>query len=1120
MNRKKTIILILFLIITPFINAAIKVGILINGQVATQEQTALKKLISTFDNVSCKLISINNLTNLSEYDIIWYQQTDSASISSKEIKAGKALKKYVSQGGKLCLSMDAVRLLNTWKIEKTQIQDTIINAVDEGFGRKFGFHAFRVHPLFNKLYGGAYTWHGKEDNKCRVYGFLSGKYPSALNSKVIAILWEYIYYHPDDKIVWETSFGKGKILAIGGFLYYNQPNFQNKILLQFTHNCIDYLENPSGEMNFWNRPQTNIVEDKGMFNSEKISFTSPQVWNNLREDNNVLSWRPGNSYVDLPNHRGFVFSKEKYGIDEIWTHPFMSLRDYRIWLDIAGQDTLISLADFNVSIEQHPNAIIRTYKRDDLQLREIITSDIDRPITIVHYEWKGEGLRRIITDFKSNLRLMWPYDDNVLGPLYYSWSKELNAFIVRDAHKEFYSLVGADIIGLPLLAGQFDNFLYKNNKDLPKGKVTTNLQVGSSIAYNVCNNNALNIYMVAGNQGPKQVIFDYTAALQSPENIYNASADYYKNYLLHHLNIVSPDTLFNEGFRWSTISSSQFIGNTPSIGTSLLAGYSSSRRGWGGGQKVSGRPGYAWYFGRDAVWSSLAFLDIGDFQTTRLVLETLMRFQRIDGKIYHELTTSGSVHFDASDATPLFVILMARYLRASGDIDFIKSHKESVYKAMEFCSSTDTNGDHLIEITNVGHGWLEGGDLYGSDTEFYLIGLWNTALDDASYIAHQMGDVDLENSYLEEAKVVNLILNKDFWNSKGYYNYGKKKDGTFTDECIVLSSVPVYLGVTEEERSLKMMKLFSSGKYSADWGVRMIDDTHSVYNPSAYHFGSVWPLFTGWVALGDYQVERYNQGFSHMMSNLLNYRNFAGRVPEVINGLIYKSSGITLHQCWSETMVLQPIIEGMLGFSANALNHSAIIAPRIPPDWNTLQVKNLRVGDNLLDLNMKKDAEKVTYILSGNGKIDVSFRPSFTAGTKIKDVFVNGILCPYKLSESKEYVTISMSLDSGRNYRIEISIIEGNSALPAFAVPQIGEESKNIHVLDQRRNPDNTLEIDIEGHPGKQSNLDLYLPQGYKLIEGANLIKSKGNHVYEVMVNFPKSSDKYVKTILKVHPLK
>jgi hypothetical protein len=61
MNRKKTIILILFLIITPFINAAIKVGILINGQVATQEQTALKKLISTFDNVSCKLISINNL---------------------------------------------------------------------------------------------------------------------------------------------------------------------------------------------------------------------------------------------------------------------------------------------------------------------------------------------------------------------------------------------------------------------------------------------------------------------------------------------------------------------------------------------------------------------------------------------------------------------------------------------------------------------------------------------------------------------------------------------------------------------------------------------------------------------------------------------------------------------------------------------------------------------------------------------------------------------------------------------------------------------------------------------------------------------------------------------------
>jgi glycogen debranching enzyme len=798
----------------------------------------------------------------------------------------------------------------------------------------------------------------------------------------------------------------------------------------------------------------------------------------------------------------------------------MSLRDYRVWLDIAGQDTLIPLANLDVSIEQYPNAIVRTYKRENFQLKEIITADIYKPVNVVHYEWNGEGLRRIVTDFKSNLRLMWPYDENVLGPLYYRWSNELNAFIVRDAHKEFYSLIGADVIGSPLLAGQFDNFTYKDNKDAPTGKPTTNLQVGSSIAYDVSDNKALNIYMVAGDQGAQQVISDYTTALQSSESIYNASTDYYKNYLDHHLNITSPDSSFNEGFRWSTLSSAQFIANTPNIGTSLLAGYSSSRRGWGGGQKISGRPGYAWYFGRDAVWSGLAFLDIGDYKTVRDVLETLIKFQRIDGKIYHELTTSGSVHFDASDATPLFVILMARYLRASGDLEFIKNNKEAVYKAMKFCSSTDTNGDHLIEITNVGHGWLEGGDLYGSDTEFYLTGLWNSALNEAAYIAHQVGNIRFEEFYLAEAKVVNNILNKDFWNNKGYYNYGKKRDGSFTDECIVLTSVPVYLGLTEQKHSLDMMKLFSSGKYSADWGVRMIDDTHSVFNPSAYHFGSVWPLFTGWTALGDYQVGRYNQGFSHFMSSLLSYKNFAGRVPEVINGLVYKSSGITLHQCWSETMVIQPIAEGMLGFKADAINHSATIAPRIPFDWNTLQVKNLRIGNNILGLNMEKNKEKVTYILSGNGNIALTFNPSFSLGTKIKDVLVNGVKYSYKTLDDKEYTTISLQLNSEMNHTIEISYIEGNSALPTYLIPQKDEKSSGIHVLDQRRNLDKTLEIDIEGHADTQSCLNLYLPEGYKNIEGINSIKSKGNNVYEVMVDFTKSSDKYVKKTLKVHPIK
>ena len=48
-----------------------------------------------------------------------------------------------------------------------------------------------------------------------------------------------------------------------------------------------------------------------------------------------------------------------------------------------------------------------------------------------------------------------------------------------------------------------------------------------------------------------------------------------------------------------------------------------------------------------------ALLHTGDFEKVRSMLYTFIRFQDLNGKIFHELATSGVVHFDASDATSL-----------------------------------------------------------------------------------------------------------------------------------------------------------------------------------------------------------------------------------------------------------------------------------------------------------------------------------------------------------------------------------------------------------------------------------------------------------------------------------
>ena len=70
----------------------------------------------------------------------------------------------------------------------------------------------------------------------------------------------------------------------------------------------------------------------------------------------------------------------------------------------------------------------------------------------------------------------------------------------------------------------------------------------------------------------------------------------------------------------------------PLLGTGLVAGFRTSGE--------SERPGFAWMFGRDALWTALAIHSYGDFAAARTALEFLRKFQRADGKIPHEISQS------------------------------------------------------------------------------------------------------------------------------------------------------------------------------------------------------------------------------------------------------------------------------------------------------------------------------------------------------------------------------------------------------------------------------------------------------------------------------------------------
>jgi len=104
------------------------------------------------------------------------------------------------------------------------------------------------------------------------------------------------------------------------------------------------------------------------------------------------------------------------------------------------------------------------------------------------------------------------------------------------------------------------------------------------------------------------------------------------------------------------------IVNNPFLGTGLVAGYRTSGE--------SQRPGFAWFFGRDSLWTSLALNAAGDFATTRTALQFISKYQREDGrcrtksrKVQASFLVQGfSLRLCFADATPLYIIAMNDYV--------------------------------------------------------------------------------------------------------------------------------------------------------------------------------------------------------------------------------------------------------------------------------------------------------------------------------------------------------------------------------------------------------------------------------------------------------------------------
>jgi glycogen debranching enzyme len=1083
------------------------------------ESEALLKFLETLKFSKLNVLTDEDLVRQSklfrETDIIWIYKNDTLPVKSADSKKiFSNLSGFVRKGGKLVLANQALAMISCLGLEDVKPETRIKPTIDEGYGRQLGYHAFRWHPLFDGMNGGAYVIKPLNDTTVLQTGYFGDKKP--LNGKVIGVDWDYIFLREESKLIIEYESGKGKVLGIGGYLLFSVPN-RNRIHLEtFTKNIFRYLGGflPDSKCLYWNYDSSVVIETPFKL-GQPVPHTGSTKFPELESELNIKPGKSTGNYWDLAGERLLLMGEDQGGIREIWAHPALCLRDYEVNYSLAGSfDTMVSLSKMNPEIEILPASYIRKYDlTGDLTgdlLGEAITVSSREPFAVIHYDYKGNKQLKLEITFRALFRLMWPYSEKVLGNLYYSWNDDLQAFIMMDQSGDFVTIVGVN--------GKRDGVscIYEMPSQL------------LSFELNLPGPGSFDILIASSSEGFEKTLSSYLKALADPPAVFFESQAHADSILQKSLMFDSRDSNFNAGYRWALLATDRFQVNTPGIGSSLVAGYATSDKGWDGGHAVSGRPGYGWYFGRDGAWSGFALLHYGDFEKVRLMLETFQHYQDLNGKIFHELSTSGIVHYDAADATPLYIILAGRYLRHSGDSAFIRASWPYIKKALDFCYSTDTDGDLLIENTNVGHGWEEGGHLFGSHTTLYLASCWAAALDEASYLAKNLGLVVEETKYHKDAITVKTAINSNFWNQKNnFYYHGLMPDGTYLEDMSIMPCIPMLFSQADRDKSQKVLPVIATSGFTSDWGCRIVEEGSPHFNPGGYHTGSVWPLFTGWAALAEFRNNNYLQGYSHLMSNMLLYKYWGlGFIEEVLHGETFEPFGVCHHQCWSETMALQPAIEGMLGYQPDALNHKLTLKPWFPADWDSVKVTGIRLGNEEISMEAGRhggmEAGKQGFVntfifdKSGTDRLDVHFQPVFPPGSTIKKIRVNGLPAKdpgFRVTEQGwGFADFGFWLDSIAT--VEIYWEGGITALPVIYHPGPGDRSEGMRIINTSYS-DKEYSITVEGLPSKQYELKVWAadPDEYKA-DGAE-IKDVTRNTIILSVIFPDTGTKYaVNTIL------
>jgi len=806
----------------------------------------------------------------------------------------------------------------------------------------------------------------------------------------------------------------------------------------------------------------------------------------------VRTWE----FLDALGPKAGILGHED-GILEAYVYPLKIFKDLHLVFRVGGRT--IPAESIARRIISRPGSYTIVYSGDEYEVRETLAGSADQPGAVIHLQISSYAPVRVDVEFTRDFQLMWPAS---IGTAYGEWND-----------KEKVWQFGADGQPFAAVLGSPDGALIEH-------EYLTNYSTGSVDRFTlgtVTGEADRYIALSASVKSRDEALAAYRALVANPAQQIAAAEKRSQDYLDRTVQVQLPDQQLQKAYDWAKLSEAEGIVENPLLGTGLVAGYGPSKGVY--------RPGFAWFFGRDTFWTTFALTSAGDLAAAKTGIDFIAKYQRDDGKIPHEISQSASLvpwfqnfpyGYASGDATPLYVIAVRNFVEASGDVEFARTHWPRLQKAFDYMRA-NFEGNGFPKNFGNGHGWVEGGPLLPVLVEFYQAGCYVEALRSMATIASLIGQSGAATQMTQEFQAKQHLLNDKFWLAQErVYAFAINNANQPVNQPSVLATVPMWFGLTDPDHSLDMIRRLSEEEHAADWGMRILSTRSPTYSPEGYHYGSVWPLFTGWASVGEYRYHAATPAYANLRANAwLTLDGAGGNPTEVLSGMSYSPlSTASPHQIWSAAMVVSPLLRGLLGLEVDMTKPQVTFAPHLPYDWPSAAVTGVPFGSGKVNLSMKRDEQTTEFkiLVSNQQSVHVEFAPAYPPSAHIVSADLDGAPVHWTEEHTQLDWHPHFQIDaSPGTHTLRITQLGMFGFSVPYEPPQLGGLSSNLKVVSEAWSQDNTtVNLVLAGRGSRTYKLPLFGLSQVASVDGATVDAGS------LVVPMP-TGDDYVRVAVVIH---